>query len=237
MCGPPCVAVWSCPVLQVTTAIKPQDNSLLEGLYKSGGNYCTQVSEFGYVCGCVSAASWVACTWCAGYVCVFGGGGAMWRVSHRCWCGGSVCFCCKDLMCVALLSLLVMLIDTLCPTHLVSHTLSHTLCFTHTCLTHFHHCCHTFCYTCSVRLRASVASPTSWTGQVCGGGHCGATAPREVGGVGCGGTPGGHKGVCRSCAHRLGGLRKGGGQGHVSGQGPRGGAWGGGLSTRGGHRG
>mgnify|MGYP001810366226 FL=1 len=28
---------------QVTTAIKPQDNSLLEGLYKSGGNYCTQV--------------------------------------------------------------------------------------------------------------------------------------------------------------------------------------------------
>lgn len=29
--------------LEVTTAIKPQDNSLLEGLYKSGGNYCTQV--------------------------------------------------------------------------------------------------------------------------------------------------------------------------------------------------
>ena len=30
--------------LEVVTAIKPQDNSLLEGLYKSGGNYCTQVS-------------------------------------------------------------------------------------------------------------------------------------------------------------------------------------------------
>jgi hypothetical protein len=29
--------------LEVVTAIKPQDNSLLEGLYKSGGNYCTQV--------------------------------------------------------------------------------------------------------------------------------------------------------------------------------------------------
>ena len=29
--------------LRVVTAIKPQDNSLLEGLYKSGGNYCTQV--------------------------------------------------------------------------------------------------------------------------------------------------------------------------------------------------
>jgi aminopeptidase N len=30
--------------LEVTTAIKPQDNSLLEGLYKSGGNYSTQVN-------------------------------------------------------------------------------------------------------------------------------------------------------------------------------------------------
>jgi len=34
---------------QVTTALKPQDNSLLEGLYKSGGNYCTQV------CPCLPA--------------------------------------------------------------------------------------------------------------------------------------------------------------------------------------
>jgi aminopeptidase N len=33
--------------LEVVTAIKPQDNSLLEGLYKSGGNYCTQV-QCGY---------------------------------------------------------------------------------------------------------------------------------------------------------------------------------------------
>ncbi|GFH14564.1 uncharacterized protein HaLaN_10645, partial [Haematococcus lacustris] len=30
--------------LAITTHIKPQENSLLEGLYKSGGNYCTQVS-------------------------------------------------------------------------------------------------------------------------------------------------------------------------------------------------
>lgn len=29
--------------LEVVTAIKPQDNSLLEGLYKSSGNFCTQV--------------------------------------------------------------------------------------------------------------------------------------------------------------------------------------------------
>ncbi len=29
--------------LEVVTALKPQDNSLLEGLYKSSGNYCTQV--------------------------------------------------------------------------------------------------------------------------------------------------------------------------------------------------
>lgn len=28
---------------QIVTAIKPQDNSDLEGLYKSSGNYCTQV--------------------------------------------------------------------------------------------------------------------------------------------------------------------------------------------------
>ena len=29
--------------LSITTAIKPQDNTLLEGLYKSGGNFSTQV--------------------------------------------------------------------------------------------------------------------------------------------------------------------------------------------------
>jgi hypothetical protein len=29
--------------LEVVTEIKPQENSLLEGLYKSGGNFCTQV--------------------------------------------------------------------------------------------------------------------------------------------------------------------------------------------------
>ncbi len=31
-------------VLEVATEIKPQENSLLEGLYKSGGNFCTQVA-------------------------------------------------------------------------------------------------------------------------------------------------------------------------------------------------
>lgn len=31
------------PPPQIVTAIKPQDNSLLEGLYKSGGMFCTQV--------------------------------------------------------------------------------------------------------------------------------------------------------------------------------------------------
>lgn len=30
--------------VEIVTEIKPQDNSLLEGLYKSSGNYCTQVS-------------------------------------------------------------------------------------------------------------------------------------------------------------------------------------------------
>lgn len=34
--------------LQITTAIKPQDNSLLEGLYKSGGNFCTQCEAEGF---------------------------------------------------------------------------------------------------------------------------------------------------------------------------------------------
>ena len=29
--------------LAITTAIKPQENTLLEGLYKSGGNFSTQV--------------------------------------------------------------------------------------------------------------------------------------------------------------------------------------------------
>jgi aminopeptidase N len=30
--------------LKITTTIKPHENTQLEGLYKSGGNYCTQVS-------------------------------------------------------------------------------------------------------------------------------------------------------------------------------------------------
>lgn len=29
--------------VEIVTEIKPQDNSLLEGLYKSSGNFCTQV--------------------------------------------------------------------------------------------------------------------------------------------------------------------------------------------------
>lgn len=40
--------------LELVTAIKPQDNSLLEGLYKSGGNYCTQVGgvlQYGWCFG------------------------------------------------------------------------------------------------------------------------------------------------------------------------------------------
>ena len=43
--------------LEVVTALKPQDNSLLEGLYKSSGNYCTQV---GCSDGCIVAASLAA---------------------------------------------------------------------------------------------------------------------------------------------------------------------------------
>lgn len=31
--------------LEISTDIKPQENSLLEGLYKSGGNFCTQVTR------------------------------------------------------------------------------------------------------------------------------------------------------------------------------------------------
>lgn len=34
--------------LVITTAIKPQDNSSLEGLYKSGGNFCTQCEAEGF---------------------------------------------------------------------------------------------------------------------------------------------------------------------------------------------
>jgi aminopeptidase N len=31
--------------LEIGTDIKPQENTLLEGLYKSGGNFCTQVGQ------------------------------------------------------------------------------------------------------------------------------------------------------------------------------------------------
>lgn len=34
--------------LEVVTEIKPQDNSLLEGLYQSSGNYCTQCEAEGF---------------------------------------------------------------------------------------------------------------------------------------------------------------------------------------------
>jgi hypothetical protein len=44
--------------LEVVTAIKPQDNSLLEGLYKSGGNYCTQVQQLGKAAHCGILPVW-----------------------------------------------------------------------------------------------------------------------------------------------------------------------------------
>lgn len=34
--------------LEIVTKVKPQENSLLEGLYKSGGNYCTQCEAEGF---------------------------------------------------------------------------------------------------------------------------------------------------------------------------------------------
>ena len=44
--------------LDITTAIKPQENTLLEGLYKSGGNFSTQV---------INAGGWLdrCCSGCA----------------------------------------------------------------------------------------------------------------------------------------------------------------------------
>lgn len=35
-------------VLELVTEIKPQENSRLEGLYKSGGNFCTQCEAEGF---------------------------------------------------------------------------------------------------------------------------------------------------------------------------------------------
>ena len=41
------LTIKACPEgtfeLEVQTTIKPQENTLLEGLYKSGGNFCSQV--------------------------------------------------------------------------------------------------------------------------------------------------------------------------------------------------
>ncbi len=36
--------------MTITTELKPQDNSLLEGLYKSSGNFCTQVGARAHAC-------------------------------------------------------------------------------------------------------------------------------------------------------------------------------------------
>jgi hypothetical protein len=55
--------------LEVVTAIKPQDNSLLEGLYKSGGNYCTQVrgvlTSFTLSCAAVWCIILIAVRYCS----------------------------------------------------------------------------------------------------------------------------------------------------------------------------
>ena len=38
--------------MEIQTRIKPQENTSLEGLYKSGGNYCTQ---------CEAEVQWLPC--------------------------------------------------------------------------------------------------------------------------------------------------------------------------------
>jgi hypothetical protein len=45
---PPPLFQHTSPPVQIVTAIKPQENSDLEGLYKSGGNYCTQCEAEGF---------------------------------------------------------------------------------------------------------------------------------------------------------------------------------------------
>lgn len=44
--------------LAITTAIKPQDNSLLEGLYKSSGNFCSQVCRSARMAGGQPVSIW-----------------------------------------------------------------------------------------------------------------------------------------------------------------------------------
>jgi hypothetical protein len=54
------LTIKSCPTgdfdLEIVTTIKPQENTLLEGLYKSGGNYCSQVGIVERI-ACVSRLS------------------------------------------------------------------------------------------------------------------------------------------------------------------------------------
>jgi hypothetical protein len=103
------------PPAQVTTELKPQDNSLLEGLYKSGGNYCTQVRAV------QQQQQWQQQGPCAPAAL------AGKRVN-----AGADCVPC----------------------------VSPPLCCCCCC------CCCLAAGTCSVRLRASGASPTSWTALV-----------------------------------------------------------------------
>ena len=38
------------PQVEVTTEIQPENNTLLEGLYMSQGNYCTQCEDHSLLC-------------------------------------------------------------------------------------------------------------------------------------------------------------------------------------------
>lgn len=65
-CGPLLLLLGVICSVQVTTALKPQDNSLLEGLYKSSGNYCTQVCRqhrTGPAQHMALTKHWCSCAW------------------------------------------------------------------------------------------------------------------------------------------------------------------------------
>jgi hypothetical protein len=148
--GPLLLLLGLIRLLKVTTALKPQDNSLLEGLYKSGGNYCTQVC---------AGSTWQAHPgrqWCcAAWQKAFGSMGS--SSSSAC----TVCFGQAQTLRMCRLEHPLQAAECL-PAAL--HSLSVVLlsCFM---LGHFD-------FVCSVRLRASEASHTSWTGQV---GHTAST--------------------------------------------------------------
>jgi hypothetical protein len=80
--APAKLTIKACPEgpfeLEVVTTIKPQENTLLEGLYKSGGNFCSQARHSSCRLAALRSAcsAAVATVYAAAWLCLHGASAA-----------------------------------------------------------------------------------------------------------------------------------------------------------------